>query len=252
MDYNLAINPKKVLNFLLKIIALITVLHLVWQYLYLNFDDTIPFFSTIAWWFNVDYEGTIPSAYSSFTLFVCAFLLGCIASLKLSTRNKFALHWAFLCFLFLTAAWDEATQIHEKFIDSDIALKVLSVLGFEPQGVFAFGSWIVVILPILFLIGLFYLKFLFSLPREQRKLFILGAVIFLSGAVLTELLNSWIWESVGFNMEAPLYIVFTTIEETLEMLGVATFIYSLLLYLENMLGHITLDFGAQNTVRESR
>lgn len=244
MNWTLKINSRNVLRFLLCMVAAIAILNVLWQFLYVFFDDKIFFISTIAWWFNMDYEGTIPSAYSSLMLLVCAFLLGLVAFKKLSLSDKFARHWVFLSGLFAFASWDEATQIHEKLIYSDSIVDLLPTLGIEQSGAFAFGFWTIFVMPIIFLIGLFYIKFFFSLPKKQRRLFLIGIVLFLSGAIATELVNSWIWDTMGRDMEAIPYILSTTVEETLEKLGVTVFIYALLDYLEQ-LGNINVKFDSK-------
>jgi len=250
MDFELAIDAKAFFRFLLKVIFALIALNLIWQFLYLSFDQYIPFLSTIAWWFNVDYEGTIPSAYSSLTLFFCAFLLAVITFFKRKTNNRYTLHWGTLGLLFLFAGWDEATQIHEKLIDSGITLKLLELFGVEPEGIFAFGNWVVVALPLVCLVALLYSKFFFSLPRSQRYLFLLSALLFFSGALLTELVGSWIWQNSGGNLESLPYILATTVEEGLEMFGVAVFIYALLRYLDSMLNSLKLNFqsGAERSL----
>ena len=70
-----------------------------------------------------------------------------------------------------------------------------------------------------------YLRFLVRLSRTTRYYFILAALLFLGGAIGVEMLSAW---EKDLNDYTILYYVLYSLEEFLEMIGVAVFIYALL------------------------
>ncbi len=87
-----------------------------------------------------------------------------------------------------------------------------------------------------------YLRFLLHLPRRYRALFVLAGVLYVGGAVGMELV-SWhhrwaLMEATQGDLEAKLaasnvmsYALLAVVEETMELVGTAIFLYSLLCYL---------------------
>jgi len=194
-----------------------------------------------AWIFNVDKEGSIPSLYSSISLIFCASLLGFIAFSKYFYRSKYVLQWFLLSTIFLGAAWDEATQIHERFIGNRLTREVASFLGIDITQV-GFASWTIVVLPIVFLGCIFFFKVYSTLPRRERGLVLYSGFFFFSGAVIVELMTSLIWTQSGYDRNTIYWSVMVAIEESLEMLGVAFFIYALLSYIAQDVSQISFRF----------
>jgi len=97
-------------------------------------------------------------------------------------------------------------------------------------------AWVIPYAIGLIAILLVYSKFLLSLNRKILILFILSGAIFVSGAVFMELFEGNYVDSHGFS--DIYYLVFVPIEETLEMIGLSLFIYTLLLYLEMQFGNL--------------
>lgn len=240
MGIEIKVKPEAVLRFLLFVISELVALHIVWQMLNLlmhqEFFPKNPLVMALAWFFNVNREGNLPSLYSTLALLTCSALLTFIGSIKVSQKAKYAIQWLLLGLIFLGAAWDEGVQVHERLINSQITEAVFATLQIEPTGVFAFGSWIVIVLPILFLLSLYFLRFFLHLPKRQKRLIILSGGLFLSGSVITELFGSLLWESSGYNMVTAPYILIVALEESLEMLGVAVLIYALLNYISEAIG----------------
>ena len=88
-----------------------------------------------------------------------------------------------------------------------------------------------------FLLGLFYLRFLWRLPSATRRRFIVAGIIFLTGAIAFDMLGGLEAETYGFNN--VIYCALYTIEEFLEMLGSILFLSALLRHL----GPISLTLG---------
>lgn len=240
MGIEIRVKPEAVLRFLLFVISELIAFHIIWQMLNLLMHQDIlpknPLVMALAWFFNVNKEGNLPSLYSTLALLVCSALLTFIGSIKVSQKAKYAIQWLLLGLIFMGAAWDEGVQVHERLINSQITEAVFAALQIEPTGVFAFGSWIVIVLPILFLLSLYFLRFFLHLPKQQKRLIILSGGLFLSGSVITELFGSLLWESSGYNMVTAPYILIVALEESLEMLGVAVLIYALLNYISEAIG----------------
>ena len=76
------------------------------------------------------------------------------------------------------------------------------------------------------------------LPKQTLFLFILSAVIFVSGAIGFEMLAGWQAELNG--RENLLHCLLYTCEEVLEMLGVVMFIYALLAFIAREISFVTL------------
>ncbi len=206
----LYINPKKVFVILLSVMVLIVLLSV-----FLNFLSVldIPVFRVTRRVFDLNAERNIPTLFSSVTLLVSSMLLGFIAYLTRSTDGRYSLFWAVLSLGFLFLSIDETAYIHEN-LSEDIA------------------GWIFVVAPfvILFLLG--YIRFFLHLPRSTKLYFLFAGLLYIGGAFILEFIGSWRISIADENIITTT-IVFTTVEEALEMFGINVFIYSLLLYLRD-------------------
>ena len=172
--------------------------------------------------FSVNAEETIPTWYATVQLFVSAVLLAGITAVKYQNLHPYAHHWAGLSLIFLYLSIDEGAVIHEIFSD---ALEVV----YTPSGYLTF-PWLIVFVPLVILIGLLYLRFLWHLPTRIRNLFILAGLCYIGGAVVVEAISANRYFADG-GVSFP-YLAIATVEELLEMWGVALFIYALLSYMK--------------------
>lgn len=120
-------------------------------------------------------------------------------------------------------AFDEAFAIHERLIEP-----FRTILGEENLGILYF-AWVVPAILLISLLSMAFVRFVFSLPPNVRRLFILAGSLYLGAAVGLELLEGRHVEVFG--KENMFYISLATAEETLEMAGVIVFIKALLIYL---------------------
>lgn len=171
--------------------------------------------------FSVNAEETIPTWYATLLLFTAAILLFFIAALKRKKAQPYARHWLGLSLIFLYLSMDEGAVIHE------IASDVIET-RFETTGYLSFG-WVIVFVPLVIIIGMIYLRFLFHLPVRTRSLFIVAGLIYVGGAVGVEVISANRWYIDG-GVSFP-YLAIATVEELFEMLGVVVFIYALLDYI---------------------
>ena len=173
--------------------------------------------------FNVDAEKNFPSAFSTGLLLLSSVLLGAITLAKKAAGDRFTWHWGGLSFVFAFLAVDEWLSFHEKL--SDVIKSVLPA-----NGIFYF-AWILVGMTFVGGLGLIYWSFLARLPRHYRRLFLLSAALFLSGAIGMEMIaGHYVATHKGWNYN--IWLLLTTIEEGLEMFGTLLFIHSLFSYLQ--------------------
>jgi hypothetical protein len=186
--------------------------------------------------FHLNYEGNLPSWYSSMSLLFCAALLSIIAATKHIARNRYALHWKGLAIIFLALSIDEAVGFHERLtVPTRAVLNTGGLLHYAwviPGAIFALGC------------GLAFLGLLMSLPAKTRYLFVLAGVVFVGGAIGMELLGGYIDNLYGSNN--LLFSMQVVIEETLEMLGIWIFIYALLSYIKASFQEVPLRFRFQD------
>lgn len=175
----------------------------------------------IALRFDLDGETTVPAWFSSALLFASASLLGLIAWMTRRCGGRFFWYWTVLAATFLYLSLDESACLHEILI-----VPIRRRLG--TTGILYF-AWVIPGFFIVLLFGLSYLRFLWQLPRRSRNLFIAAGCTFVGGALGLEFVGGALAEAFGF--DALAYVAVMTMEETLEMTGLAIFICALLDYL---------------------
>ncbi len=189
--------------------------------------------------FNVNGEANITTWYSASALLLCSLLLGIIALCKKMNHGDYALHWGILSLIFLYLSVDEAAVIHE------MAVKPLRDL-FNLGGFFYYG-WIIPAGIAVLIFGLAYLKFLLRLPSKTRWLFLVAGGIFVGGAIGMEAISGLLDYLYSQERMASdeIVIIFETIEEFMEMLGIVVFIHALLDYTSSHLKKISFHIGNQ-------
>mgnify|MGYP001043064249 CR=1 FL=1 len=176
---------------------------------------------------NTNGEANIPSWYSSSALLAASALLFLITALKARASDSYLMHWKFMAIIFLYLSLDETAVIHEMLSKPLQAILHTDGLLYYP--------WVLVAGFCLVLLFFVYAQFLLHLPANIRLLFIVSGIIFVFGAIVVESFQAY-KHSLGRNSAAD-FIVPTTIEEFLEMTGIALFIYSLMQYInEHLLG----------------
>ncbi|HSF72486.1 MAG TPA: hypothetical protein VLA84_01665, partial [Microcoleus sp.] len=209
MKFQIPLAPRAVTQFLLRVVTCLVVLSSL-SHINLHFFPDSPFAAYFSKVFNVDYERNLPSFYSVLALLFSSLLLGVIAYAKNLDSDPYKHHWKILSFIFLYISIDEAGQLHEKLIDPMRSL--LNATGF------LYFTWIV---PLGFLVAIFllsYSKFLFHLPVSTKKLFVAATALYIGGAIGVEMLGGYVAFTTG--QENVSYVIVTTLEESLEMLGI--------------------------------
>ena len=192
--------------------------------------------------FSLFIETSIPTLFSTLNLLFSSILLWVIAKYTKVTGDKTRYHWLFLSILFLFLTLDEGAQIHET-----IGLGVFSFFNF-PVGHPLYYSWVIPYTALVLIVGIIYLRFLFTLPRGIRTGIIAGGLLFLVGALGLEIVESMEYKGVSNipytkrKMFNNAYII-ATVQELLEMVGISIFNYVLLKYIAQQ--KIKIEFSSK-------
>tara|TARA_R110002111_G_scaffold67754_3_gene110195 strand:+ start:826 stop:1638 length:813 start_codon:yes stop_codon:yes gene_type:complete len=213
------IPAKKLFKALLVAIAVLLLLNIFSIYLNINDKGNNPLHSFIIRLFDFNQEANVPTFFSSLLLLASSLLLLLITFYK-KTRNRRYAGWLGLTLLFFFFTLDEAASIHEFFFTFFEGKPTLS--GYPLY----FSLCIFAI--VLFLLGQIYVPFFKSLNRKLMNLMLISAIIYISGALGLEILSI---ETLDTNGVSFGYRLLYTAEETMEMIGLAVFIYTLNWYL---------------------
>lgn len=108
--------------------------------------------------------------------------------------------------------------------------------AFNTSGVLYY-AWVIPYALIICLLAVIYIRFLINLPRHICIGFVISGIIFIFGAAGLELIGGKLFMISGD--QSILYTLTATLEEILEMSGIALFVKYILQYLSE----ITEDVG---------
>lgn len=219
--------PKKFISYFLSVIFILLVFHC----LYLS---TVFFYGYsyrhLFHLFYLDEESNIPTFYSTVGISVAAILLFVVAILHKNVNNSNYRYWIFLGVLFSLLAYDEASSMHEN-------INEIFWERYPDLPVYLGFGWVIPYFIILVVIALFSIRFLKSIPLKTAVLFISSGLIYVTGAMGMEFIGAYLWATKG-GQASLIYNFFATIEELLEMLGIAFFMYSILDYIQRAFGSV--------------
>ncbi|BAZ14736.1 hypothetical protein NIES4071_65800 [Calothrix sp. NIES-4071] len=219
---NVTINlsAKRVFRILLTIICFLTSVSLIGQLSQRYLPD---FFlrDGFARIFNLDGEQNIPAVYSALALLSCSIILSFITYIKKNRHDSYTPYWRGLSIVFAFLSFDELASLHES-----IMYPVRAAL--KTDG-FLYFAWVIPgsIGVLIFL--LVFLKFITNLTTKTRNIFLIAGTTYIAGAIGCEMVGGYI-VSV-YTRQSIFYVFEFTLEEFLEQLGVAIFIYGLLSYI---------------------
>jgi hypothetical protein len=223
------LDPRRVAKTFVYIVLVLLLLNSVLLALYFAFPDSNIY--VLSDYFDFGVEANIPTFYSAVALLVCAGVLAVIARRQQAIGGGHPSYWLGLAIIFVYLALDEATEIHEWA--SNIMDRFIVGEGL------LYYLWVLPYAAIALVIGLVYLRFLWSLPVVTRWQFIAAGTIYLLGVLGFEMLGARVADEYG-TTDTVTYSVLYTIEETLEMLGIVFFLYALLRYLAATTGVVTI------------
>jgi len=218
-----SISPRRVLIVLVLVSAAFGAASLFGQYLRLFHGvDQYSRFNLIDN-FDVDEEANFPTYWNTLLLLIAALLVTVVARLARLAADPMSSRWRFLAVAFFVLSVDEAAGVHEA------AGQIVPQTN-ELGGIL-FSGWVVLYAVIVVLIGWYVLPLLLSLPRTHRVRFVASAVVYVSGALVVELVESAITIRTGD--ETWRYQLVSTVQEMSEMIGVALFVWALLRLIES-------------------
>ncbi|MDN3509774.1 MAG: hypothetical protein QY310_13315 [Candidatus Jettenia sp. CY-1] len=227
---DIVLKPKSITKFFAFIFLLLTLAHIAVKSTSFFVGDrhVVGLFDLISL-FDLDKEKNIPTFCSAVALVFCSILLAIIALAKKKMEKDYFC-WLGLAVIFLFLSIDEFAVIHERFV---IPLQH----ALHTSGIFYF-AWVIPYGLALIIFLLAYTRFIIHLAARTRFLFIIAGLIYITGALISELVSGRYYEVHGES--SVTYFIMITIEECLEMTGIVTFIYALTSYIDLQLKDIQL------------
>ncbi len=176
--------------------------------------------------FDLNSENNVPTLFSALAILGAAALLWATGAAARRAGEPGARIWQALGLLFVALALDESLALHERL---STPLRAVLHVG----GAFHF-AWVIPYFAGVVALAIVLRRFLLGLEPQLRRNLFVAAAVFLSGALVLEVLGSWISSTVG--RRAPLYVAEVTVEEMLEMTGIALLVRALLSYHERRFG----------------
>jgi hypothetical protein len=221
-ERNLSISASKVAWVLTAVTALLVMLHIISVILEFRLPPEAKIRRVATQFFNLGEEGNFPTFFSALILLLASLICFYIHYAEQTYLKRTRKHWMILASAFLFLSFDEAIQIHEQ------SMVVVHYLMPKLPAMFA-SAWVIPYAIIAVLAALYFLKFIISLPSRTRNLFIVAGFVFVTGALLLEVLEAILNEKYG--TQNFLFLSVITLQETMEMIGVTIFIYGLLDYI---------------------
>ncbi len=201
-------------------IAVLAVLHVVAVTLTEGLDRSG--FDRFEAWFSMNREQNVPTAFSTLLIVVAAVVSGAIARTLRRRDQPHVLAWVVLSLAMFALAVDEWVQIHEKVggrihdrLDLGGPLRFPWVL---PYAVLAAGV-VIVVAPMLR-----------DLDAATRRRFVVAGAVYVGGAAGVEMIGAAWFDANGEEVDYP-YLLLATLEESLEMIGMAMFLLATLAHL---------------------
>lgn len=148
--------------------------------------------------FDLDEENNLPTWFSSFVLLNVAFFVHLKASEPGLEKRS---HWRFIALGFFLLAIDEVAGMHETF-NSSIEI-----------------NWAIPGAILVLFVAAAFVPFLLSLRGRLAASFVFAGALFVSGAIVTELLSE------DMDSDSWGYALAVALEEGLEMSGALLFLY---------------------------
>ena len=174
--------------------------------------------------FDIGRTKSIPTLYSVLLLAILGLLSTIISLIKYKKEDIFRRQWIFLAIIFFYMSLTKGTYVHNYVIRP-----ILRILrnGLQSLPINRL-SLTVSIFILVFLV--FYIRFLFSLPKKTQKLVLISAAVYLIGFWSQQILGVYAADVLG--AENLIYKIIAAIGKNLEMSGMVLLIYTFGDYLE--------------------
>lgn len=228
------LRPLRIAKIILQLIAILSILHLIGAFfrLGMGYGRVLGFVPE----FNLNEENNIPTYFSSLLLLTSSALLAIIARWKADIGDEFQRHWTALAIIFLYLSIDEMATLHERLGG------LLTEFNLLDLGGFFYYAWVILGIIFVIIFVLSYFRFFLHLQKPFQLFFLAAGLVFVAGALGVEMIGARI-EGNGIDASDATWVLLITAEETLEMLGITLFIYSLLRYMEQQTPEVRLQVG---------
>lgn len=170
--------------------------------------------------FMLDEERSIGTWFSTVLLAANMLLLVVNGTVARRLAKADTALWLMLAGIFALLSLDEMMAFHEKLGEGLRA-------RFQLDGFLRF-AWVIPGAAFTGVVGLAFVGFLRRLPHQTALLFVLAGAIYISGALITEILEAFV---VSIQGRGALYYTMVVVEEGMEMAGQAVFCFALLQHL---------------------
>lgn len=221
-------NSVKLIGFLIVTIALILFCNVLFFWLETIGVGSFRFNSL----FYVNEESNIPTYFSSLNLLLASGISYAISLGRGSALKTTPAFWRLLSIIFLFLSFDEAAMFHERIY----RVTVLFTEYFDTPLVWYIPYSLLAIVAIACL-----WKNFIRLALKVQLYFATSALIFLMGAIGMEHISNNCGSILGINCNQWLLFALTTLEETLEMVGICVFNYASLKILTEQFDYISIQ-----------
>ena len=229
-DLSFRLRPATVTTVTVALIAVVVIVSVIMQVLRFRYEMPV---TGMIRNFDLNREGNVPTLLSAILLAIAGGLLLVIARARKRDSAPYAVHWKILALIFFFMAIDEVIGIHELLIQP-----LRSALNAE--GVLYF-TWVVPGAVLVLVFAVAYLKFLVHLPKKVAVLVAIAGVVYVAGALGMEMIDGQYYAEHD-RAQDEVYVLMTTIEEVLEMVGVAIFIHALATYMVDHVKSVVIRF----------
>ena len=228
----LKLNANRILVLNLGIIFILVGLSILGQYLrfFQSYADIRPWMEVgldlLIHKFDLNAETNIPTWYNTILLLAASLFFFIIAKAKSASRDRFRYHWYGLASLWLYFSIDELAVLHETLIKPVRNMTNLSN--------WFYFAWVVPGLIFLAVLGIAYLGFFLHLSPRFKILLLASTLLYFGGAVGGEMLSGHFAQTIGLRNFT--FAAYSSLEESLELIGASLLIYTLLRYIEEKFG----------------
>ncbi len=225
----LAIPLRALRRLLVAMIVTLTLLSVSWQIAYslLQWD----WMGSPTRYFDLNRERNLPTWCQGLTLMACAILLWGIGSTVAAAGGRWSLHWRGLGLVFVYLSLDELFKWHERTIEP---LRAWLGLSDHAAGGLLLYAWVIPGIALVILLGLLFLRFYLSLPRDTQWRFAIAAALLVSGAIGMEIASGRV--QVLYDWGSLPYVAVSHVEEIMEMSGQCLFLLALATHSHRHLG----------------
>lgn len=224
--------PIKTFKFLLYFIVGLTLANVLVRVIDGLFEDIPEIFIRL---FNTDKEQNIPTLFSGFLLLFCSIMLYNIY--KFNKNTRYSKHWKGLSIIFLLMSIDETLSFHET-----LQYFIKNILNINTSG-FLYFAWVIPGAAFVLVFIVCYLGFIKNLPPRFKRLFLIAGSLYVTGSLFLELFAGYIVDpTTTHDFEFYFYLIQSTSEECLEMLGIAIFAYALMSYITSYIKETNWTF----------